>query len=57
MAGDRERCLTEGMNDYLSKPLQLNMLAKALAKWLPALSPEKEIRAQVRLNTDEQESQ
>jgi two-component system sensor histidine kinase/response regulator len=36
LAGDRERCLEAGMDDYLSKPLQLSSVTTALAKWLPA---------------------
>ncbi len=35
MSGDRDRCLSEGMNDYLSKPVELELLAQVLAKWLP----------------------
>jgi PAS domain S-box-containing protein len=35
MSGDRDRCLGEGMNDYLSKPVELELLAQVLAKWLP----------------------
>ncbi len=35
MAGDRERCIREGMSDYLSKPVELCLLAEVLAKWLP----------------------
>jgi PAS domain S-box-containing protein len=35
MAGDRDRCLSKGMNDYLSKPVDLGRLADLLAKWLP----------------------
>jgi PAS domain S-box-containing protein len=34
MAGDRERCIREGMNDYLSKPVEMRQLAEVLAKWL-----------------------
>ena len=39
MTGDRERCLDAGMNDYISKPLQLSTLASVLAKWIPAAAP------------------
>ena len=35
MTGDRERCVSAGMNDYLSKPVDMHQLAGALAKWLP----------------------
>ena len=35
MSGDRDRCLSKGMNDYLSKPVDLKELANVLAKWLP----------------------
>ena len=31
-----DRCLWEGMNDYLSKPVDLLRLGEVLAKWLPA---------------------
>ncbi|MBV8553032.1 MAG: response regulator [Acidobacteriaceae bacterium] len=34
MAGDRERCLKAGMDDYLAKPLRLTEFAATLAKWL-----------------------
>ncbi len=33
MSGDRERCIREGMDAYLSKPVDLHQLAEMLAKW------------------------
>jgi signal transduction histidine kinase/DNA-binding response OmpR family regulator len=35
MAGDRERCLEAGMNDYLTKPISIEALEKVLKRWLP----------------------
>lgn len=37
MAGDRERCLTAGMNDYITKPVSPEAIVKALQTWLPDL--------------------
>jgi CheY-like chemotaxis protein/HPt (histidine-containing phosphotransfer) domain-containing protein len=31
---DRDRCLREGMNDFLAKPTELGRLAEVLSKWL-----------------------
>ncbi|MGA3018189.1 MAG: PAS domain S-box protein [Bryobacteraceae bacterium] len=39
MSGDRERCIREGMNDYVSKPVELGPLAEVLEKWLPEFVP------------------
>ncbi len=33
MAGDRDRCIQAGMDDYLSKPIELAGLAGVLSKW------------------------
>jgi CheY-like chemotaxis protein len=32
-AGERDRCLAHGMNDYLAKPIDAGRLARALAEW------------------------
>jgi CheY-like chemotaxis protein len=35
-AGDRERCLNAGMDDYVAKPLKMETLAKAIEPWRSA---------------------
>ena len=38
MQGDREQCLAAGMDDYLSKPFNLDGLSTVLKRWLPLKS-------------------
>jgi len=39
LAGDRERCLSVGMNDYISKPIYPEILYRILLRWYTPRAP------------------
>jgi CheY-like chemotaxis protein len=42
----RQRCIDAGMDDFLAKPLALEALHAALARWLPIAAPDDALRAE-----------
>lgn len=38
MAGDREKCIAAGMDDYITKPIQANDLKRVLEQWSPRVA-------------------
>lgn len=39
LIGEAERCFAAGMDDYLSKPVNMQTLSRTLARWLPQALP------------------
>ena len=44
MAGDRDRCLAAGMDDYLTKPLKLEEFSAALNRWTKDTMPQADLQ-------------
>ncbi len=42
MQGDRDECIQSGMNDYISKPVELNVLLNMLEKWALLIKEKKQ---------------
>lgn len=46
MRGDREKCFNSGMSDYLSKPVNAELLKDKLSQWLPVNAVNKDFNSQ-----------
>lgn len=46
LQGEAERCIAQGMDDYLPKPVRLNELGRMLNKWLPLTTGATELTVQ-----------
>lgn len=49
IVGEKERCLDAGMNEYLTKPINFDQLARALQRYLPNLSKKPETNELIEL--------
>jgi len=61
MKKDRDKCISAGMDDYVSKPIDANLLLEALERWLPkkktiSVSPVLEPERTLKQKTDKENS-
>jgi CheY-like chemotaxis protein len=47
MHGDRQACIQAGMDDYISKPVELNELVNMLEKWALQIKEKRQFLSQV----------
>jgi len=51
MVGEREKALETGLNDYISKPIDINLLSNTLMHWLvPLMSDRQEVVVETKQN-------
>jgi len=46
MVGDQEKCLAAGMNDYISKPINVKEMFSTMAQWITATHPSPDSESQ-----------
>lgn len=53
MAGDRDKAIKAGMNDHISKPVNVNEMFITMAKWIRPANPLPEEQAKTRRRSDD----